>query len=214
MRTPPRKRIPSVSDAWKKMAGPYTPLPLAEVHRRGETRQYFLRNTLLAPYKKPCVPGAALPPKAHDLLSRLKIADAYLGVALALAQRSLPGSEVGPVFSPEAPVPVDDRRERFARWWENGLCEPCLVVALGVDTSETSWYYSLTDLSLLHPRDGALEHFDTRELIPAACAATHYNEAVQGLFDLGWVVFPCILEGGELGLEARGLPDGAVVLDI
>lgn len=217
MRTAPHNPVPPAPAEWISLAGSAYSLPIYEMHRRGDTRRYFLRDTLLPPYKKPLLPGAALQPKSHRLLSQLKISGSYLAIALLQAQQSLLAAKAWTVFSVELPAPAIDGEKRFARWWDNGLQSPCLAAAFELRTSGTSHFYFSLDLKQIHPRRRQPpESFSPMQLLTAACAARFYNEAVQGLFDIGLVVFPYnrAVEYGEAFLEVHGIPDGAVLLDI
>jgi hypothetical protein len=219
MNIPPRTGTESAQTAWTALAGPGYPLPIFEMHSRGDTRVYLLRNTLLPPYKTPALPDSELPPKVHDLLLQLKIAQAFLVESIELAQDSLSDSyrSIGVVHSVELPLPVPEYHQRFERWSRNQFPEPCLVAALELVTCRSSHYFLSLELSPLHPpKRRHPKGISQRVLASLALASRLYNEAARDLFDNGIVVFPCYLsfQGGELFFAARGVPDWAVLLDI
>lgn len=219
MKTPKRIQMESAPEAWRALAGPGYPAPILEMHSRGDTQVYLLRNTLLPPYKAPPLPCAALSPKVHDLLSQLKLAQAFLVESFWLAQQSLPDSyrDVRAVHTVEMPLPIPERHQRYKCWAEKQFPEPCLVAALELVTRKFSHYFLSLDLSPLHPpKRRHPEGIPKRTLASLALASRHYNDAVQTLFDAGIVVFPSyfFFDLGEAYLSIHGVPEWAMMFDI
>ncbi len=204
---------------WTTLSGAGYPLPIFEMHKRGDSRVYLLRNTFLPPYKKPSAPGLELSPKTHRLLSQWKVAQAFLEHSVELARHSLSDQleHIRVVDTVELPFPLRDSDKRFGIWCKQSFPSPCLVAALEVTTVRGSRYCFSSDLTPLYPakRRLSLERFK-KVFIPVAIASKNYNVAVQNLFDLDIVLFHSSMnfEFGELYFAARGIPEWATLLDI
>ncbi len=212
------KPLTNVPD-WTTLAGIGRPLPIFEMHKRGDSRVYLLQNTFLPPYKRPSAPGLELSPKEHRLLSQWKTAQTFLGHSVVLAQCSLPDQweDIRGVDSVELPFPLRNLRKRFESWCKRGLASPCLVAALEVTTARSSRYYFSLDMTPLHPARRRIDLGKFRQiLVSVAVAARLYNEATTQLFDIGIVIFHSSMgfEFGELYFAARGVPEWATLLDI
>lgn len=195
---------------------------LLTLQNRTGTKGCWLRNTLDPSYKKPRLPFGGTSAKVHRLLEPLKIAHALMIQALAQVEENLDHQcfDLQNVYNIETHFdPTDDYRYIGQEYFSRQIGIPFLVEGFFLQYHGDYLRFSF-DLTPLFPHGyqyGGYETFDIPRSIfnPIKVAADFYNEYVQRLFDIDFLIIPVKFMDALAGSYPRTpLPDGVVLLDI